>query len=130
MCLTQRQDEVVLGSLAVDDPMLLEAALSPTPVLEVVTFDSLAPPPTVCAPELEVEQASILNVEHVPSQPSVVVTDPTLIPTSQPTTFVNTLCGSSPDGLQEGVLPMSPSSFLRVLAKSIASTVLYALPPL
>jgi hypothetical protein len=33
MCLTQRQDEVVLGSLAVDDPMLLEAALSPTPVL-------------------------------------------------------------------------------------------------
>jgi hypothetical protein len=89
----------VLDSLAVDDPMLLEVTLSHALVLEVVTFDSPAPLPLVCAPEQEVEQASILNVEPVPSQPSMVMTGPTFIPTSQPAMFVNTLRGSSPDGL-------------------------------
>jgi hypothetical protein len=129
-----------------DDRMFLESALSPgrstggpelmsspplvAPELEVVTFGSPAPLPSTTAPEPEVEHVLVSNGEPAPLQPSVVMSDPTALPMSQYTMFVNVLRGSSPNGHQAGVLPTSPSSFSRVLAKQIASMVLPAPPPL
>jgi hypothetical protein len=141
VCRMQRQDDIVSGSLAVEDPMLLEAALfsagpsdppsSPlaAPVLDAVVFDSPTPLSAGSAMVQQVEQALLAPVQPVPSQPPLVTSDTASLQAPQNGAFVNTSRGSAPDGLQEGVLPTSPS-FSRVLAKPIAASVVPTPPPL